>query len=143
MVSESYYLGAYGMPGRTAYYGLIDRANIKQNQNVFVSGAAGAVGSGKGPGSFGSALPGYPDHAQPLCEPGNAIRAGRLAGERLALGAVRPDGSGQESRPLAAGRLCHALSPRRVPGLAPALTRQQFIAKSARGLRYQSSTDSR
>ncbi|MGH9827356.1 MAG: NADP-dependent oxidoreductase, partial [Blastocatellia bacterium] len=38
-------LGVLGMPGLTAYFGLIDVCNPKAGETVFVSGAAGAVGS--------------------------------------------------------------------------------------------------
>ncbi|WP_441246231.1 NADP-dependent oxidoreductase [Kitasatospora sp. McL0602] len=41
----SYYLGALGMPGLTAYAGLLEVAAFKEGDTVFVSGAAGAVGS--------------------------------------------------------------------------------------------------
>ncbi|MFJ8041432.1 NADP-dependent oxidoreductase [Kitasatospora sp. NPDC096147] len=41
----SYYLGALGMPGMTAYAGLLEVASFKPGDTVFVSGAAGAVGS--------------------------------------------------------------------------------------------------
>ncbi len=41
----SYYLGVLGMPGLTAYAGLLDVASFKAGDSVFVSGAAGAVGS--------------------------------------------------------------------------------------------------
>ena len=41
----SYYVGCYGMPGRTAYYGLIVKGEIKEKECVLISGAAGAVGS--------------------------------------------------------------------------------------------------
>jgi NADPH-dependent curcumin reductase CurA len=41
----SAYLGALGMPGLTAYVGLLDVAEFKAGEAVFVSGAAGAVGS--------------------------------------------------------------------------------------------------
>lgn len=41
----SYYLGVLGMPGLTAYAGLVAVAGIKPGDAVFVSGAAGAVGS--------------------------------------------------------------------------------------------------
>ncbi|GAA5866335.1 hypothetical protein JCM1840_004089 [Sporobolomyces johnsonii] len=44
-VSPTYYLGALGMTGQTAYWGLLDVAKIKQGETVVVSGAAGAVGS--------------------------------------------------------------------------------------------------
>ncbi|MCF8474858.1 MAG: NADP-dependent oxidoreductase [Emcibacter sp.] len=41
----SYYLGVLGMPGMTAYAGLVDIANAKAGEVVFVSAASGAVGS--------------------------------------------------------------------------------------------------
>lgn len=41
----SAYLGALGMPGLTAYVGLLDIAGMRPGDTVFVSGAAGAVGS--------------------------------------------------------------------------------------------------
>jgi NADPH-dependent curcumin reductase CurA len=44
-VSLSAYLGILGMPGLTAYVGLLDIAEFKPGDAVFVSGAAGAVGS--------------------------------------------------------------------------------------------------
>jgi NADPH-dependent curcumin reductase CurA len=40
----STYLGVLGMPGLTAYAGLLRSAEFKQGDTVFVSGAAGAVG---------------------------------------------------------------------------------------------------
>jgi NADPH-dependent curcumin reductase CurA len=39
------YLGALGMPGMTAYFGLLDVGVPKEGETVVVSGAAGAVGS--------------------------------------------------------------------------------------------------
>jgi NADPH-dependent curcumin reductase len=39
------YLGALGMTGMTAYFGLFDVAKLKDGETVVVSGAAGAVGS--------------------------------------------------------------------------------------------------
>jgi len=41
------WLGAVGMPGRTAYFGLTDPAvgNLQSGQTVLISGSAGAVGS--------------------------------------------------------------------------------------------------
>ncbi|HWM35553.1 MAG TPA: NADP-dependent oxidoreductase [Streptomyces sp.] len=39
------YLGVLGMPGLTAYAGLLEVASFKKGDAVFVSGAAGAVGS--------------------------------------------------------------------------------------------------
>src|SRR4051812_13382373 len=44
-VSPSAYLGVLGMPGLTAYVGLLDIAGLRDGDIVFVSGAAGAVGS--------------------------------------------------------------------------------------------------
>jgi NADPH-dependent curcumin reductase CurA len=41
----SAYLGVLGMPGMTAYVGLLDIAAMRPRDTVFVSGAAGAVGS--------------------------------------------------------------------------------------------------
>ncbi|MGA5128749.1 NADP-dependent oxidoreductase [Streptomyces olivoreticuli] len=41
----STYLGVLGMPGLTAYAGLVEVASFKEGDAVFVSGAAGAVGS--------------------------------------------------------------------------------------------------
>ncbi len=41
----SAYLGVLGMPGLTAYVGLLDIAAMKPGDTVFISGAAGAVGS--------------------------------------------------------------------------------------------------
>lgn len=41
----SAYLGVLGMPGLTAYAGLFDIANFTSGDTLFVSGAAGAVGS--------------------------------------------------------------------------------------------------
>jgi NADPH-dependent curcumin reductase CurA len=39
------YLGALGMPGMTAYFGLLDVGQPKEGDTVVVSGAAGAVGT--------------------------------------------------------------------------------------------------
>jgi NADPH-dependent curcumin reductase CurA len=39
------YLGALGMPGVTAYFGLLEVGEPKEGETVVVSGAAGAVGS--------------------------------------------------------------------------------------------------
>ncbi|MFW6093381.1 MAG: NADP-dependent oxidoreductase [Pseudomonadota bacterium] len=41
----SAYLGVLGMPGMTAYVGLFGAAGLRDGETVFVSGAAGAVGS--------------------------------------------------------------------------------------------------
>ena len=39
------YLSALGMPGMTAYFGILEIGAIKEGETVLVSGAAGAVGS--------------------------------------------------------------------------------------------------
>lgn len=45
VASPSQYLGALGTTGFTAWIGLVDIAQLKEGDVVFVSGAAGAVGS--------------------------------------------------------------------------------------------------
>jgi len=45
LAPASAYLGVLGMPGLTAYVGLLDIAGLRDGDIVFVSGAAGAVGS--------------------------------------------------------------------------------------------------
>ena len=45
LAPASAYLGALGMPGFTAYVGLLEIANLRDGDVVFVSAAAGAVGS--------------------------------------------------------------------------------------------------
>ena len=44
-IAPQAFLGILGMPGATAYFGLLDAAQAKQGDRVFVSAAAGAVGS--------------------------------------------------------------------------------------------------
>ncbi|MFH8349492.1 NADP-dependent oxidoreductase [Streptomyces sp. NPDC018045] len=44
-VPDSAYLGVLGMPGLSAYVGLTEIAGLRAGDTVFVSGAAGAVGS--------------------------------------------------------------------------------------------------
>lgn len=44
LAPESYYLGILGMPGLTAYFGIIDIGKPKAGETVVISGAAGAVG---------------------------------------------------------------------------------------------------
>ncbi|WLR44378.1 NADP-dependent oxidoreductase [Bacillus carboniphilus] len=43
-VPKSYFLSALGMPGLTAYFGMLDIGEPKEGETVVVSGAAGAVG---------------------------------------------------------------------------------------------------
>src|SRR4051794_40280289 len=45
LAPASAYLGVLGMPGLTAYVGLLEIAGLRPGDVVFVSGAAGAVGS--------------------------------------------------------------------------------------------------
>lgn len=44
-LDETHYLGAFGLTGLTAYFGLVKIAEIKEGEGVLVSGAAGATGS--------------------------------------------------------------------------------------------------
>ncbi|UKY47679.1 NADP-dependent oxidoreductase [Streptomyces inhibens] len=44
-VPDSAFLGVLGMPGLSAYVGLTEIAKLREGETVFVSGAAGAVGS--------------------------------------------------------------------------------------------------
>ena len=44
-ISPSKLLGALGMPGNTAYFGLLELCKPKEGETVVVNGAAGAVGS--------------------------------------------------------------------------------------------------
>ncbi len=39
-----YYLGILGMPGLTAYFGLLEIGKLKKDETIVISGAAGAVG---------------------------------------------------------------------------------------------------
>lgn len=39
------YIGTLGMPGMTAYFGILEVGKLKEGETVLVSGAAGAVGS--------------------------------------------------------------------------------------------------
>lgn len=39
------FLGGLGMPGMTAYFGLLDIGDVKEGETVLISGAGGAVGS--------------------------------------------------------------------------------------------------
>ena len=44
-MSKTHYLGALGLTGLTAWYGLVDTVNTSAKDTVVVSGAAGATGS--------------------------------------------------------------------------------------------------
>ncbi len=41
----TWYLGLLGMPGMTAYFGILDTGELKSGDAVFISGASGMVGS--------------------------------------------------------------------------------------------------
>ena len=45
LASIQSFIGAVGMPGRTAYFGLLDIGEPKAGETVFVSAASGAVGA--------------------------------------------------------------------------------------------------
>ncbi|MCQ4079471.1 NADP-dependent oxidoreductase [Streptomyces sp. RB6PN25] len=45
LAPPSTFLGALGMPGMTAYFGLLDVGALREGETVVVSGAAGAVGT--------------------------------------------------------------------------------------------------
>ena len=44
-IPKSYFIGQYGMPGLTAYYGLFVKGRCAASDTVLVSGGAGAVGA--------------------------------------------------------------------------------------------------
>ncbi|QFU22116.1 NADP-dependent oxidoreductase [Shewanella eurypsychrophilus] len=74
-INESHFLGVLGMPGMTAWTGLNKIANLKEGETLFVSGAAGAVGSivcqlGKLMGAKVIASVGSDDKAQHLSKLG-------------------------------------------------------------------------
>jgi NADPH-dependent curcumin reductase CurA len=48
LVPPGYYLGILGMPGLTAYFGIMDIGKPKEGETVLISGAAGAVGIAAG-----------------------------------------------------------------------------------------------
>ena len=59
------YLSALGMPGMTAYFGLLDIGKPEPGQTVVVSGAAGAVGADRGPDRQDQGLPRGGDRRRP------------------------------------------------------------------------------
>ncbi len=93
-----YYLGVLGMPGMTAYYGLINVGDVKDGEVVYVSAAAGAVGSIvgqiakiKGCRTIGSA--GGPEKVGRLAELGFDVGIDyRSADLRETLAAAAPGG---------------------------------------------------
>lgn len=72
-VPPSYHLGILGMPGLTAYFGIIDIGKPKGGETVAISGAAGAVGIVAGQiakiqGSFVAGITGSDDKCKMLKE---------------------------------------------------------------------------
>jgi len=73
LAGPSVYLGALGMTGLTAYFGLLDTGRLKAGDTVVVSGAAGAVGSMVGQiakikGCRAIGIAGGPDKCRALVE---------------------------------------------------------------------------
>ena len=96
-VAASAYLGVLGMPGLTAWAGLVKVAAMQPGETVFVSGAAGAVGSVvgqiatlRGGRALGSA--GTPDKVAWLREIGFAAAFDYRDGVLPQLRAAAPDG---------------------------------------------------
>ncbi len=96
-VAASAYLGVLGMPGLTAWAGLVKVAAMQPGETVFVSGAAGAVGSLvgqiaalRGGRAIGSA--GTPDKVAWLREIGFAAAFDYHDGVLPQLRAAAPDG---------------------------------------------------
>ena len=97
-VPPELFLGILGVTGMTAYFGLLDAASARQGDSVFVSAAAGAVGSAvvqiakaKGMTVIGSA--GGPEK----CEFVRSLRADRVIDYRAgpilkSLSAAAPEG---------------------------------------------------
>ena len=44
-VPASWYLGILGMPGMTAFFGILNKGALKKGEKVFISGAAGMIGT--------------------------------------------------------------------------------------------------
>ncbi len=93
------YLGALGMSGLTAYFGLLDTGKLKQGDTVVVSGAAGAVGSAAGQiakikGCRVIGIAGGPDKCRTLVEEFgfDAAIDYRARNVRKALGEYAPGG---------------------------------------------------
>ncbi|WP_267435143.1 NADP-dependent oxidoreductase [Sphingomonas sp. GM_Shp_1] len=98
-VDPQAFLGQFGMPGMTAYYGLLRIAEAKPGDTVFVSAAAGAVGStvvqiakAKGMTVIGSA--GGADKGEWVRSLGADVVIDYKAGKPVveALGEAAPDG---------------------------------------------------
>ncbi|MBB4303917.1 hypothetical protein GGD81_002969 [Rhodobium orientis] len=93
------WIGGFGMPGTTAYFGLIDIGRPKKGETVVVSAAAGAVGSMVGQiakiqGARAVGIAGGPEKCRVVTEEYGFdacvdYKAGNLGGE---LAAACPDG---------------------------------------------------
>ena len=87
------YLGALGMPGLTAYFGLLDIGRAKEGDTVVVSGAAGAVGSVVGQiaklkGCRVVGIAGGAEKCRHVVEELGLRRRHRLQGENVGQGAA-------------------------------------------------------
>jgi NADPH-dependent curcumin reductase CurA len=99
LAEPSTYLGALGMTGLTAYFGLFDVGRIQAGETVVVSGAAGAVGSIAGQiakikGCRVVGIAGGPDKCRAVVEEFgfDACIDYRAGGVRKALREHAPDG---------------------------------------------------
>ena len=92
-------LGALGMPGQTAYAGIVDTARVKAGDTVVISAAAGAVGSTAGQiakvlGARVVGIAGGPDKCRALLEIGfDAAVDYKAADFEVQLDAALPDGA--------------------------------------------------
>jgi NADPH-dependent curcumin reductase CurA len=98
VVPGATYLGALGMPGMTAYFGLLDVGRLKEGETVVVSGAAGAVGTmvgqiAKAKGARVVGLAGGPEKCTMLTEElgFDAAIDYRAGGVKQALRTATPD----------------------------------------------------
>ena len=99
-VSPSFFLGALGMTGLTAYVGMLDIGRPKPGETVVVSAAAGAVGSVAGQlakiqGARVVGIAGGPEKCALADGRARLRRGGRLQGARTgtpSLKAATPDG---------------------------------------------------
>jgi hypothetical protein len=98
VVPGATYLGALGMPGMTAYFGLLDVGRLKEGETVVVSGAAGAVGTmvgqiAKAKGARVVGLAGGPEKCAMLTEElgFDAAIDYRAGGVKQALRAATPE----------------------------------------------------
>jgi len=92
-------LGALGMPGQTAYVGIVDTAEVKPGETVVISAAAGVVGSTAGQiaralGARVVGIAGGPDKCQALLDLGfDAAADYKAADFAVQLDAALPEGA--------------------------------------------------